>query len=190
MPIKGNLAKEKTMKAGRISSIRSSGFTLVEIMVVVLILGVILVVAVPSFRRIRQDSFISEFADTLETIRGAFDEYAVIHRGYPGDTTAGVEPAGMSSFLPKRLNWTEETPLGGKWKWEGGGITNGLGFQFGVSVLGSPSPPGVFEQVDVRIDDGNLSTGNFRRIPGTIAVTPRYSYIIQTEQNDPWGVAQ
>src|SRR3982750_1563222 len=56
---------------------RRSGFTLVEIMIVVAIIALLAAIAVPSFLRARKRSQATATLETLRMIDGAKDQYAI-----------------------------------------------------------------------------------------------------------------
>ena len=56
---------------------RQQGFTLVEIMIVVAIIGLLAAIAVPSFMRARQRSIASTILNELRQMDGAKDQYAL-----------------------------------------------------------------------------------------------------------------
>jgi prepilin-type N-terminal cleavage/methylation domain-containing protein len=56
---------------------RRSGFTLVEIMIVVAIIALLAAIAVPSFLRARKRSQATSTLETLRMIDGAKDQYAI-----------------------------------------------------------------------------------------------------------------
>ncbi len=153
-----------TMSLGR----HHRGFTLVEIMVVVVIIGVLAAIAVPTMIRIRRASQNSRFLSDLRTFAQAYETYAMKHGTWPGTAAAGVVPTGMDSELIG-AKWEEVNSLGGKWKWNYkiDGITAGL-CTSGVTVDDAQ-----MAEVDAKIDDGNLSSGTFRKTNGG------YTYILQ-----------
>ena len=65
------------------------GFTLVELVVVILILGILTAVAVPRFVNMAGEAEESAIAADLATMRNALDLYSLEHGGkYPGSLTA------------------------------------------------------------------------------------------------------
>ncbi len=134
------------------------GFTLVEVMIVVAIIGLLAVIALPSLIRARQDTQRNAFINDLRIARDAFELFA-INRGYfPEDRWPGIIPDGMDEYLTK-FRWDEPTPIGGYWDWDNGQF----GFRAGISVFQPDRTPAEMREIDRRIDDGNLSTGAFRQ---------------------------
>lgn len=70
------------------------GFTLIEIMIVVMIIGILLAIAVPNFVRARETSRASTCAANLKQISGAKEQYAMENRLGTGAavTAANVAP--------------------------------------------------------------------------------------------------
>ncbi|MBP8962017.1 MAG: prepilin-type N-terminal cleavage/methylation domain-containing protein [Opitutaceae bacterium] len=81
----------------------TQGFTLVEIMIVVVIIGLLAAMAVPAFQRIRRNVQNKTFANDLRQIRGAAEQYIMEQSAYPEDGTPGAFPAGLAEYLPSPL---------------------------------------------------------------------------------------
>jgi type IV pilus assembly protein PilA len=145
----------------------NQGFTLVEIMIVVMIIGVLAAIALPAFSRARLTSQNVRFINDLRVATGAFQQYALDTGKYPPDNTPSVMPPGMSEYL-ECMRWTEDTPIGGRWDWD----YQQFGCKAGVSVYyGADMQDARLTEIDRRIDDGNLNTGTFRkRSQGYISV--------------------
>jgi len=147
------------MSPKRSSPRRSSkrGFTLVEIMLVVAIIGLLALLAYPMFAKTRENARAARFINDLRNGVQAFELYALQTGYYPEDTPAGVKPADMEEEL-KRPQWDKPTPIGGSWDWA---VDQGT-FYAGVVVEGPTASPSTIQAIDARIDDGDLSSGAFQ----------------------------
>lgn len=126
------------MNAPRLSGRpRRRGFTLVEIMIVVVIIGLLAAFAIPALSRVKTSARAGRLVSDLRTFAQAFETYATTHGTWPGDGTPSVVPAGMSGDFSK-AKWTAETSVGGQWDWD----YQQFGFTAGISVTGPrPGPP-------------------------------------------------
>lgn len=96
---------------------RRNGFTLVEVMVVVVIISVLASLSVPALQRIQRKAKVTAIANDFRVFAAAFDTYAQETGTWPAEVAAGAIPAVMS----QRLNaaaWLRTTPMGGKYNWE------------------------------------------------------------------------
>ena len=68
---------------------RRTGFTLVEILIVVIILGILAAIVIPQFTEASNDARESALASDLQTLRSQIELYKVQHlEALPGDGTA------------------------------------------------------------------------------------------------------
>jgi len=155
---------------------RCSGFTIVEIMIVVTIIGILAVIAIPYVREARKQAQNTSFLNDLRLISsGTFEYYATEKGDFPRDVPPGVEPAEIGEFLPKRFIWSERTDIGGYWDWDrapnhGSKVHGGYA---GISVHQPERTTEDMIKIDAKLDDGNLETGVFRR------KTDGYIYILE-----------
>lgn len=78
------------------------GFTLVELTVVILIIGVIATIAAPRFFDSVSSAKNKSAAQTLEVLRNAIELYRANNSSYPGqDDTAATMKTELSAFLRK-----------------------------------------------------------------------------------------
>jgi prepilin-type N-terminal cleavage/methylation domain-containing protein len=147
-----------------------AGFTLVEIMIVVSIISLLSVIAVPSFMRARQTAQNAKFMNGLRVAAGAYEEYAMEHGAYPVDVNRSTVPPGLATYFDSTFDWTKPTPIGGSWDWD----FNVFGFVAGISVVGSTASISQITQIDSKMDDGDLTTGQF-----LAPSSDRYTYILQ-----------
>ncbi|MDX1950579.1 MAG: type II secretion system protein [Verrucomicrobiota bacterium] len=145
---------------------RTSGFTLVELMIVVAIIGLLASMAMASLSKARVRSQNTIFINDVRVFSGDFERYALENRTYPPDTTPTVVPAGMDGYL-KVKRWQGVTPIGGSWDWD----YNQFGVKAGVSVYQPGARTERMQDIDRMIDDGDLDNGSFRqRSSGYISI--------------------
>ncbi|WP_309399632.1 type II secretion system protein [Cerasicoccus maritimus] len=135
------------------------GFTLVEIMIVVVIIGLLANIALPAFKKARMRTQATRFANDLRQFAGAFDTYTLETGVWPDDANEGVLPAGMVGYIDQGI-FERETIYGGHYDWEGigGGFSGGVG----VAIRSSNLDDEQALLVDEILDDGVLATGRFR----------------------------
>lgn len=137
---------------------RTRAFTLVEIMIVVMIIGVLAAIAIPAMRHLQRSSQNRRFVSDLRVFSGAFETHVLASGGWPADGTPGVIPAGMSTELPITA-WQATSSIGGQWDWD----YQQFGFTAGISIYQPTATRAQLQQIDAMIDDGDLTTGNFRQ---------------------------
>ena len=146
---------------------KRGGFTLVEIMIVVAIIGLLAAIAIPSFAKARNEAKVSSFLNDVRLIGDYLEQYAMDTGNYPADRNAAETPDGSAEYL-KSLDWTEATPAGGQWDWD----YNVFGLVAGISVV-NPNHD-MMVRADARMDDGNLATGAFRQL-----FAGRYTHVLE-----------
>ena len=72
---------------------KKSGFTLVEIMIVVAIIGLLAAIAIPSFVRARTTSQTNACINNLRQIDGAKDQWAIENNKVDSDTVTDTDVA-------------------------------------------------------------------------------------------------
>lgn len=147
------------------------GFTLVEILIVVVILGILAAIVVPRFAGASQDARIAAFISSLTTYADTAEYYNAREGNYPQDGSSGEVPIGMEDYIDE-AEWTSPTPIGGVWDAEFN--DSGVSAAVGVHFFNSPNPgDALMILIDERFDDGNLDSGLFQKL-----ADDRYYYIL------------
>jgi prepilin-type N-terminal cleavage/methylation domain-containing protein len=142
-----------------------AAFTLVEIMVVVVIIGLLAAIAIPAFMRSRERSQAARLINDFRQFDSAFQRFELETGGLPPLATAGgVIPAGMAGYLPTA--YTQPSPVGGLYVWSGPSAH--------VVLVNSNATDSMMLLVDKALDDGDLTTGAFVKVGATA-----YGYGIQ-----------
>jgi len=145
------------------------GFTLVEIMVTVVIIGLLAAIAVPTVKRVQRRSRDTRFISDVRAFSQAFETYAMKSGAWPPDANRSIVPNGMSGELRDTV-WMSTNSLGGAWDWD----YKQNGITAAISTVAVTIDDQEMTQIDAMFDDGNLATGNFVK-----SAAGRYSYILQ-----------
>ena len=149
-----------------ISKQNARGFTLVEIMIVVIIIGLLAVMAFPAFLKVKVHSQASRIANDFRSFSGLFETYTLDNGTYPPDASPGVIPAGMEDYI-KSADWTTSPPIGGHYDWVFNGFGGG-GVTAAIAVTNYTSGDGPIIKLDELMDDGNLSSGIIQKAGGSV----------------------
>lgn len=141
------------------------GFTLIELAVTTAVIGIIVAIALPIYRDYTTRAEMAEMVLELDNMADRIKIYRVQTGRYPNDTHI-VPPA----EVPMPDYWYDTTQIGGNYNWEG---PNNYPYA-GISILGATASEEHLKLFDKIIDDGDLSTGNFRETPNG-----RHTYIIE-----------
>lgn len=102
----------------------SKAFTLVEILIVVVILGILAAIVVPQFTSASQEAQASNVASQLQTVRNQIELYRVRHNGaYPDLATAWTDIVGPDYLRSAPVNpRTSSSVVGAEgpdtgWQW-------------------------------------------------------------------------
>jgi type IV pilus assembly protein PilA len=146
--------------ARMINARRESGFTLIETLMVVALIGVISVIAVPMF-----GNMLGNFRVTGDA-RGMANSAAVAKMRAAATFSSVRLYASLADGQYYTQTWVKEDvsldPEGGDWVTEGGATYLSSGVTFGFGVVGAPPPntQGVIGQAPAcTLDDGTVIAG-------------------------------
>lgn len=148
-----------------------SGMTVVEILMAAALIAFLAAFLIPSAVRAARSRENARAAGKLRTAVAAFEMYYSETGRWPADRTPGVVPPEMTShFAAMNIDtwWSSATELGGGWDWD-----NGYNFKYSVSISAPTKSTAQLTDFDRIVDDGNLNTGNFRKVGS------QYHYIIE-----------
>lgn len=144
----------------RRSHVPSSGFTLVEIMIVVVIIGLLAALAIPAFQRVQRASQNARVINDFRVFAQAFEIYNSQNGAWPANAGSGVVPSSPVSMSGdfKVASWQAVTVVGGRWNWDNNISSGG---NAGICIAAFTCTQAQLEEIDAKIDDGDLTTGNF-----------------------------
>ncbi|WP_309400303.1 type II secretion system protein [Cerasicoccus maritimus] len=149
----------------------STGFTLVEIMVVVVLIGLLAVMAMPAFARVRQAAQNTRFMNDARQFSGAIDTYMLEVGLPPEDFSSGEVGSPLDEYI-KPSDFLTQPSIGGVWDIEGddGGL-----FYAAVGVDDFTCSMEQIQDIDDKFDDGDTSTGKLQLADGG----SRYYWVIE-----------
>ncbi|MEM8834326.1 MAG: type II secretion system protein [Planctomycetota bacterium] len=139
-------------------------FTLVEILIVVVILGVLAAIVIPQFTTVNDEARQATFASNLRIIEDGCALFLVSNGVWPEDGGSGTIPDGLDEYIPVN-DFENGTPIGGVWDCENddaGDVVFAVGVHF--DGTGETRDDDYMNAIDAMLNDGDVETGAFRRI--------------------------
>lgn len=144
---------------------RQRAFTLVEVMVVVVIIGLLAAAGLPGYRHLTMRSKVTALENDLRQFSTAIQTYTIQNGHWPANGSPQQVPPELSSTLPS--NFANKTPIGGVYKWNFGVPADGVAAKAAVIILTANGETvsddlELFQMVDRQMDDGDLTTGTIQ----------------------------
>lgn len=143
-----------------------SGFSLVELLIVLLIIGILASLAIPTYHSMVIRARAAQVAGDLNTIKVAAYNYDADHHEWPPETDAGQVPAGLAPYLPENFSFVRDDYELDWEYWVLSGTSTSGGARVGASVV---------------TDDTRLGAAIVRLLGGIphIIIGNRYTFIFQ-----------
>ena len=132
-----------------------TGFTLLEIMIVVTVIGILCALAIPAYKKLVRHSTNTLMTSELRVASGALEYYSFDKGGWPPDGNGGW-PAELTGYLPPPDRWNQPTPIGGTWAW----ALNTDNTAASLRINNYTIPDDQVDDIDKLVDDGSLTSGN------------------------------
>ena len=81
------------------------GFSLIELMTVMAVIGLLAALSVPRYRDMKRRAYSANVLSDFNTVRVAAYNYFADNSTYPPDGSAGTPPASMTNYLPKNFTF-------------------------------------------------------------------------------------
>ncbi len=139
------------------------GFTLVEIMVVVVITGILVSLTIPSIHSIRQKTQATITARDLQTLANTLEQVSLDNGAWPAMSTTTMPPE-LAGAIQIRV-WNDGPVTGGQYYWY---YFDGVGAI--LAVINSTATAEQMQIIDGTLDDGFAGFGDFTYSPSGVMV--------------------
>jgi prepilin-type N-terminal cleavage/methylation domain-containing protein len=88
------------------TSRRRRGFSLIELMTVMAVIGLLAALGIPRYREMKRRAFSANVASDFNTVRVAAYNYFADHSTYPPDGGSGTPPPSLVPYLPQNFEFS------------------------------------------------------------------------------------
>lgn len=161
---------KRTASRDRIAA-RRGGFSLVELLMAVSIVGLLAGLAIPNIRTVQYRARAAEVAGDLEVVKVAAVSYNGDMHDWPGDAASGTIPAELSAFLPANFSF------------QGNGYE--LKFEHYPLPMGLPYDPSVTQLIGVSVTavDDALSNAIVELLGGSLVFSVGRTHTILIDRS-------
>jgi len=138
-------------------------FTLVEILVVVIVIGILAATVVPKFVVAKEETSLAATAEDLKVIEAALNMYYAKNGSYPRDVNRTQYPRELVPYFKNGNPFEKLAPLGGKYDYEGPPNWNPVQISMRTETNKIGHTEEDAQRLDDYMDDGDLGTGLIRR---------------------------
>ncbi len=142
-----------------------SGFTLIEVTLVVVIVALLATLAMPAFQNVRDHANVSKFMNDLRVLSSQFESYHFAQARWPGSAHPGELPPEMEGYVSSST-FAQPNSVGGRWTWYKSDTVTGIAVTYGDS----DSELLLYQRIAEQIDDGDLFGGRFQLIGKAMVV--------------------
>jgi len=112
----------------------NAGFTLVELVLVVVIVSVLAAIAIPNYRVVITKARAADLLGRIDVVEVGVQSYLGDNNAWPPDGSAGTVPGGLVAYLPANFSFDgEDFQL----DWENGGGLKGVAIVTDNELLGN-----------------------------------------------------
>jgi len=92
----------------RLTTKRRHGFSLIELMTVMAVIGLLAAIGIPRYRDMKRRAYYANVVSDFNTVRVAAYNYFADNATYPPDGGSGTPPAVLIPYLPQNFTFTNE----------------------------------------------------------------------------------